>query len=648
MSDFVFGPNSGAPDLLAHIADPSKWVTPHCQTMELDAWHFVYDPNPAWLGDNIFSSIRAVGLQNIPNLQIAFEACKEHDPTGEKNLAKWNQVIRPRVEAAGGTIAAVSLDEPLTSTVQGRWARPGVVYPWQSVGDVIPHVARFIGALGLPVHLYEAWPNHSTETILEFIEDLSLERFVLDVDVTAMQHGDDLVDAMDRIGGRCEEKGIEFAVAGTGMGQFSNDAAFLASLRLWLARIIPLVQYVTIESWHELRGKKEIPTCQGLAGVLDWADRTYNPAERAHMAEHTAEDFRLWAKQSRADMGDVLGIPHRQVTNVEGVGNLMWHRYMGKSRAEVKQIFIDHRPQPDPEPFPIVDPSMKFTGTYLYSGHRETNGDPGMWLAASQYIPKWSPEKQHEYNQTQVGNNTIVVAFNTGYRKELQEIPFSCLNGSVGNKLALSAITQANRGGLAVWAYLMTQEYGEQSLGLGSGSWDGISDSKFDDLIDALQRTMALIKGRVPAVTPFREIGDKFSGKSLGRRNRIFAAIRAVDPDVAIACHERSLEGVPVSDFGYDVDERGQSTIRVAEPTLSALQTGFGTSVGDAAEFIRASVARMKAKIPGHRVGLFEAHIPPNVYSSRVTPTSLERAREESRQIMERSGAAFDMNGGTQ
>lgn len=296
-------------------------------------------------------------------------------------------------------------------------------------------------------------------------------------------------------------------------------------------------------------------------------------------------------------------------------------------------------PDPDPPPNPNLPPADSWKqprGSYLYSATKEEEGDTSFWLAASRYV-SWGRAKRRDYGDTQLGNTHIVVACNTGNRGELKEVYFDALASSDTRARVREAIRDANEDGYQVWPYLATQEHLAQRLKLPEkSSWDGISSSQFDDVVDVLVDTLDLIGDLVYVCTPFREIGDKFSGASLDQRNQIFRALRAAHPTIALANHERSLEGVPVSDF-----------TGVAEPTISALQTGFGTSTAEATAFIAENVDRMAIKMPGHRVILFEAHIPPNVYSSNVIATSFAEAKNASQNIVTVSGAAGDMNAGT-
>ena len=85
------------------------------------------------------------------------------------------------------------------------------------------------------------------------------------------------------------------------------------------------------------------------------------------MADPTAEQFGVWAKQTRADMANVLGKPPNDVNNVHGIAALMWHRtpYGGsQNRADVKALFAANHAPP---PLPPIDPPGQLAS--VVAGH---------------------------------------------------------------------------------------------------------------------------------------------------------------------------------------------------------------------------------------------------------------------------------------
>lgn len=384
---FTFGPNSGAPDLLDAIRDPSRWMTPNCGTLDLDWYHFFEDVEQdrlaPWLGPNTYQALDTVNefgftiLSQIPKLYISGDACKDHDPTGENALAKWRDVVIPRVEAAGGTLAAITLDEPLTSTVPGRYQPPNHVYPWGpgEVHRVAQYTSRLVLALGLPVVLYEAFPQQPPDRIAAFIRHVHdevgplLKRFVLDVDERALLPTDNLEHTAGLLREMCEARGIEFAIAGMAQhGPHETDISFIDSQTRWLQRAAPLTDHLTIESWNEHAGQKTIPSCETLASVLSWADAAYNPKEP--MPDLTAEQIRTYVKQSAHDWHYVKRqeLPQPGI-NFGAIGNMTAKRIIGgKSRQEVRDEFAARFPEPTEPSLPPFGAHIDFTTNFLLKG----------------------------------------------------------------------------------------------------------------------------------------------------------------------------------------------------------------------------------------------------------------------------------------
>ena len=112
---------------------------------------------------------------------------------------------------------------------------------------------------------------------------------------------------------------------------------------------------------------------------------------------------------------------------------------------------------------------------------------------------------------------------------------------------------------------------------------------------------------------------------------------RAERGDVRIFQHERSLEGIPRSDF-KKVDQRY---------TGSALQTGFDTSLPDCVSFVKDNVDRWRRYEPQHTVLVAETSIPSIYVGQPWTPSrTFSEATAWSKAIVNGSKCSTDWSGG--
>lgn len=181
------------PNIASNILDlfrPGVDVLGNVGVFELVAQHIFSDrvvgPNTyeALMAADVFRTLR---VQRIA-LSVGMGVIKEWDPDGSKNLAALQPLV-DRITVAGGELAWISMDEPLTGyKIYLRQQHPGIKGEDVDLGlraqlpALAASVARFITAantLGINTTWDEAWPEVDLETMRDFFDLLDVEHGAL-------------------------------------------------------------------------------------------------------------------------------------------------------------------------------------------------------------------------------------------------------------------------------------------------------------------------------------------------------------------------------------------------------------------------------------------------------------------------------------
>ena len=280
----------------------------------------------------------------------------------------------------------------------------------------------------------------------------------------------------------------------------------------------------------------------------------------------------------------------------------------------------------------------KARAAWLYPGEKE------YWIASHRMMT-WTPEKIDAYlHHPNLQDTThVIICPNTANRTATYETPFNARGNEDHVRAVFQQVIDADKAPI-LWC--LSQEFFEQTL-----------RSDHQKLLDHLRLTCELTADLCHFATATRELGDIYSGRFMKQRNQINLAMRHAAPDLPLACHERSMEGVPVDDWKS-----------VSGTVISGLQTGFRTptggrnkpedqiQIGDhtydgACGFIQANHDRMrewqhKGRMEEHVNAVFE-HSIPHIYNGQTwQPTrDLKSAQERGRMLLQH-GAEFDLSSG--
>jgi hypothetical protein len=285
----AFCPNVGAPDTLELFRSPGVWddLRGRLSAFKLYLRQVLADAPSAAVGSNTYPALVDAGVFHrlrewgLP-LHLETDAVKEWeapDRKGQETREPAQRAIE-RVRQAGGEIAVLCMDEPLTSTVNGAGENVPGKFGVDRVGDV----ARFTGefshamlALGPAVALLEAYPHHPADRLDDFLRlvvrnnGVPLAFFELDVDLNGIRDqklsNSRVSSDLEQLGNTCRELSIPFRAIVTGTharsaAEFREESLRLARLLVSLAR--PL-DGVTVQSWVEHAGEHGIPPNLPLA-----------------------------------------------------------------------------------------------------------------------------------------------------------------------------------------------------------------------------------------------------------------------------------------------------------------------------------------------------------------------------------------------
>ena len=267
------------------------------------------------------------------------------------------------------------------------------------------------------------------------------------------------------------------------------------------------------------------------------------------------------------------------------------------------------------------------------------------WLASHRMMT-WTSDRIQQYlDHPDVCDQThVIVCCNTGTRTILNEKPFDGLKNPDKVRTVFQQIIENDK---APICWVMSQEFFIQIL-----------NRSHKKLLDYLKVTCEMVADVSQIVVPFREIGDIYDGHHMAERNEIFKEMRRGAPHLPLACHERSMEQIPVDDF------KG-----ISGDVISGLQTGFGTPTGGnnnpsdrimhgdytydgAAGFVKNNSERMagwqeKGRMERHTNAVFEHSIPLIYEGQPWKPArNIEDAQKRGK-ILLQHGAEFDLSSGS-
>ena len=327
--------------------------------------------------------------------------------------------------------------------------------------------------------------------------------------------------------------------------------------------------------------------------------------------------------------------PFRDHLELQLMGEVLSRASRGQSHAQieawVKSVVVTV--SPDSGELPSPDYRIRgSSGAYLYPGDAN-------WLFSQRMVRTVQDSDILAWLETgpQRQSTHVVISVSTGLRPQLGEEPFNPLENDASEQRVRHVLELLRRAGKQVWCYACSQEYLLQN------------QLTIAQIEDHMKGVAELVRDYACAITPFREMGDVYGGSDLDKRTRIFRALRAGAPRTGLACHERSLEAVPVQDF-RDVEGL----------TISALQTGFGTQLSGgsytvgghtwsgAEDFCRQNKIRManfvlSGQLEEHVSGVFE-HSIPDVGFTNDHRTWAE-AQAFGQALLDSGAVSFDMSG---
>jgi hypothetical protein len=281
---FAFGPNLGSVDYRDLFRRPDAWADLRGQisAFKVYAGNVSADEPSDAVGANTYPALveveafRKLREWNLP-LHLEHGAVKEWEPAdakGQQLRAPTLEAIR-RIRAAGGEVAMVCMDEPLTSTVNGDGENTPGKLDVGRVGDVARYTAEYakpVRDAGAIVSLLEAYPHHPAVRIEAFLRHVvddnkvPLGFFELDIDLFALKNqriNDDRASSDLRLLRQtCRERNIPFRVIAT--GTHARSPKEYRSETLEVARraqkIAAPVDGVTVQSWVEHNLRRDIPS----------------------------------------------------------------------------------------------------------------------------------------------------------------------------------------------------------------------------------------------------------------------------------------------------------------------------------------------------------------------------------------------------
>jgi len=222
----------------------------------------------------------------------------------------------------------------------------------------------------------------------------------------------------------------------------------------------------------------------------------------------------------------------------------------------------------------------------------------------------------------------IPVTLNVGHKQSVRTLRYDSRANVDHTKAVLTKMIEADK---APIAFVSNPEFFWQQL-----------SSKTDPYFDLCEFVGKEFASLVSCFVMMWEVGKAFSGSNLEERWTSIKRLRrgterAGRGDVRIFQHERSLEGIPRSDF-KKIDQAY---------TGSALQAGFNTSLADSVAFVKDNVNRWRRYEPRHTVVVAEASIP-QVYAGQPwKPTrTFSEALTWSKTIVKDSRCSTDWSGG--
>ena len=222
----------------------------------------------------------------------------------------------------------------------------------------------------------------------------------------------------------------------------------------------------------------------------------------------------------------------------------------------------------------------------------------------------------------------IPITLNVGYKDSVHTLRYDSRVNVDHTKYVLKKLIDADK---APIAFVSNPEFFWQQLNK--------QTAPYFDLCEFVGKEFGAL---VSCFVMMWEVGKAFNGDHLEDRWTAVKRLRrgterAERGDVRIFQHERSLEGIPRSDF-KKVDQRY---------TGSALQTGFDTSLPDCVSFVKDNVDRWRRYEPQHTVLVAETSIPSIYVGQPWTPSrTFSEATAWSKAIVNGSKCSTDWSGG--
>lgn len=276
---FWYQPNVGSRDLLA--VDIASLA--HVQVVVLPVQCVLTDEPGGQVGDNTYPNLAAAGFfrklkESGIALVIEAGALKEFDCTGAFSRAQIQTAV-DRVTAAGGAIAAFSMDEPLTGNTIPNAQGRACDLPLPVCVDVMVAYIQQVHALGILCGWLEAFPRIPFDQLKECLRLLNARGALPDymhADIewpaTTDTKAATFTHAMQQ---ECAKYGVTY-------GAFINsqkdpcatdqvhDSA-LMQLAPKIHTIVPDVAHVHVASWvrRVKDGPQDVPNNLGPFGLID-------------------------------------------------------------------------------------------------------------------------------------------------------------------------------------------------------------------------------------------------------------------------------------------------------------------------------------------------------------------------------------------
>ena len=239
---------------LLELLDASKWPSGHAAVTRVGLYpaQLAPEPLPA-AGVNHADRLEQGGFFRSLGIPLALEtgACKKESPDGLRAADDMEYFVN-RVRSAGGDIALVTFDEPLTGALDFAHVSPA------QAAEATHHCIERAAALGIAYRGFtEAYPRNTIDAILNFATQVDAPtHLLLDVDVSAFgSHGitpAKLAADLTRFQTTCSGWGIPFGVIVNG-GVANDPQAYRSMSLAWLRRIHDAMQrwpdVLSLASW---------------------------------------------------------------------------------------------------------------------------------------------------------------------------------------------------------------------------------------------------------------------------------------------------------------------------------------------------------------------------------------------------------------